>query len=331
MKLKAPIRYTKENKCGIRAGVYKISRPYVLYGCAFICSFFLCVLCGCVSVGQSAVEKHVHSVHDQLLIFTGSDWSDESEQFAKSILTGSCKEKLTKQYDVRIIDLPRHPSEDKRKMVEKNYLLFSEYAVPDVPFIVLLTAENDMYGSAVIEPEIKNEAQLIEKIEVLRTQQASVRARIIALRNQISTVHGPEKAQAIDALLHTVGNAHSSRYDSLRLQVPELDPHNRFGLKGAYILMGAAIRAKHCAQQGNYRNAGDEYKAAAETGELSAAELQQAWYLAAYSYLMSERFDTQVIIEYLQRAVAADPYSTAVPHITQALKKLKTDGQPKQH
>lgn len=331
MKLKVQIWYTKEHKRGIRVGMHKIFRPHARHGCAFICIFFLCILCGCVSVGQSAAERHVHSGNDRLLIFTGSDWSDESEQFAKSILTESCKEELAKQFDVRIIDLPRHPSEDKRKMAEKNYLLFSEYAVPDVPFIVLLTAENDMYGSAVIEPEVKNEAQFIEKIEVLRTQQASVRERIIALRNEISTMQGPKKAQAIDALLHTVGNAHSNRYDSLRLQVPVLDPHNISGLKGVYILIGADIRAKQCAHQGNYRNAGDEYKAAAETGELSPAELQQAWYLAAYSYLMSESFDTQVIIEYLQRAVAADPYSVAAPHITQALKKLKTDGQRKQH
>ena len=256
---------------------------------------------------------------DILLIFTGSDWSKEAGIFLKNILTESCKTELAKNYAVRFIDLLRNPSENERKTVQKNYLLFSEYAVPEIPFIVLQTAEQDMYASAVIGADIKNEAQLIEKIKALTAQ----RTKVVEARKHIDTTKGPEKARAIDAFLTTVGNAEAHRYDSLRMQVPALDPDNRSGLKGKYVLMSADIRAKSFAQQGNYLKAGDEYKAAAETGDLSPAELQLAWYLAAYSYLMAGDADTETVVGYLQKAIDADPQNAAVQQLNQAIRKLQ--------
>ena len=262
---------------------------------------------------------------DILLIFTGSDWSKEAGIFFKNILTESCKTELAKNYAVRFIDLLRNPSENERKTVQKNYLLFSEYAVPEIPFIVLQTAEQDMYASAVIGADIKNEAQLIEKIKALTAQ----RTKVVEARKHIDTTKGPEKARAIDAFLTTVGNAEAHRYDSLRMQVPALDPDNRSGLKGKYVLMSADIRAKSFAQQGNYLKAGDEYKAAAETGDLSPAELQLAWYLAAYSYLMTGDADTETVVGYLQKAIDADPQNAAVQQLNQAIRKLQKDAQLK--
>ena len=256
---------------------------------------------------------------DILLIFTGSDWSKEAGIFLKNILTESCKTELAKNYAVRFIDLLRNPSENERKTVQKNYLLFSEYAVPEIPFIVLQTAEQDMYASAVIGADIKNEAQLIEKIKALTAQ----RTKVVEARKHIDTTKGPEKARAIDAFLTTVGNAEAHRYDALRMQVPALDPDNRSGLKGKYVLMSADIRAKTFTVQGNYHKAGDEYKAAAETGDLSPAELQLAWYLAAYSYLMAGDADTETVVGYLQKAIDADPQNAAVKQLNQAIRKLQ--------
>ena len=276
-------------------------------------------------VSTSSAEKNGTTARqntddrDILLIFTGSDWSKEAGIFFKNILTESCKTELAKNYAVRFIDLLRNPSENERKTVQKNYLLFSEYAVPEIPFIVLQTAEQDMYASAVIGADIKNEAQLIEKIKALTAQ----RTKVVEARKHIDTTKGPEKARAIDAFLTTVGNAEAHRYDSLRMQVPALDPDNRSGLKGKYVLMSADIRAKSFAQQGNYLKAGDEYKAAAETGDLSPAELQLAWYLAAYSYLMTGDADTETVVGYLQKAIDADPQNAAVQQLNQAIRKLQ--------
>lgn len=282
----------------------------------------------CIST-PSAEKSEAAVVHasdkDILLIFTGSDWSKEAEDFSKNVLTESCRTELAKDYAVRFIDLLHNPSEAEREAVQKNYLLFSEYAVPDVPFIILQTAEQDMYASAVIGAEIKSDVLLVAKIKALTAQ----RVKVIEAKKRIGSTKGPEKAQAIDEFLNTVGNAEAHRYDSLRMQVPALDQHNRSGLKGKYVLMSADIRAKSFAQQGNYLKAGDEYKAAAETGDLSPAELQLAWYLAAYSYLMTGNTVTEIVIGYLQKAIEADPQNAAVQQLNQAIHKLQKDARLK--
>ena len=299
-----------------------------LYRYGLLCIGFCCVfmVSSCVSTssagknGSSAVRN---SGKDILLIFTGSDWSKEAEDFSKNILTESCKTELAQNYAARFIDLLHNPSESERATAQKNYLLFSEYAVPDVPFIILQTAEQDMYASAVIESDIKTDVQLMEKIKALTAQ----RVKVTEAKKRIGSTKGPEKAQAIDEFLNTIGNAEAHRYDSLRMQVPALDPHNKSGLKGKYVLMSADIRAKSFAQQGNYLKAGDEYKAAAETGDLSPAELQLAWYLTAYSYLMTGSADTETVTGYLQKAIEADPQNAAVQQLNQAIQKLQKDAQ----
>ena len=282
-----------------------------------------CVSTSSVKHDEAKVQNYGKDSRDILLIFTGSDWSKEAEDFSKNILTESCKMELAQNYAARFIDLLHNPSESEQATAQKNYLLFSEYAVPDVPFIVLQTAEQDMYASAVIESDIKTDVQLMEKIKALTAK----RVKVTEAKKRIGSTKGPEKAQAIDEFLNTVGNAEAHRYDSLRMQVPALDPHNKSGLKGKYVLMSADIRAKSFAQQGNYLKAGDEYKAAAETGDLSPAELQLAWYLTAYSYLMTGSADTETVTGYLQKAIEADPQNAAVQQLNQAIQKLQKDAQ----
>ena len=282
-----------------------------------------CVSSPSVKHNGANVQNYGKNGKDILLIFTGSDWSQEATAFSKYVLTEAFKADIAQQYTVRIIDLLRHPAENERETAQKNYLLFSEYAVPDVPFLVLQTAERDMYASAVIDAEVKTDVQLMEKITALTAQ----RVKVTEAKKRIGSTKGPEKAQAIDEFLNTVGNAEAHRYDSLRMQVPALDPHNKSGLKGKYVLMSADIRAKSFAQQGNYLKAGDEYKAAAETGDLSPAELQLAWYLTAYSYLMTGSADTETVTGYLQKAIEADPQNAAVQQLNQAIQKLQKDAQ----
>ncbi len=303
-----------------------------LYRYGLLCIGFCFVFMGssCVSTSsakhdEAKVQNYGKDSKDILLIFTGSDWSKEAEEFSKNILTELCKTELAKNYAARFIDLLRNPSESERATAQKNYLLFSEYAVPDVPFIILQTAEQDTYASAVIESDIKSSVQLIEKIKGLTAQ----RTNVVEARKRIGSTKGAEKARAIDDFLNTVGNAEAHRYDALRMQVPALDPDNRSGLKGKYVLMSADIRAKSFAQQGNYLKASDEYKAAAETGDLSPAELQLAWYLAAYSYLMTENTESETAIEYLHKAIEADPQNAAVQRLNQAIHKLQNDVQLK--
>jgi len=301
----------------------RIMRRLRRLGLFFVSLNLFIIAGGCVSAAEKPATGQSASTtgKDILLIFTGSDWSKETEFFSKTVLTEAFKAETEKSYAVRFVDLLRSPSESERETAQKNYLLFSEYAVSDVPFIVMQTAEQDMYASAAVEPDIKTPGQLIEKIHALSAR----RAAVVEARKLIDKTQGVEKARAIDAFLNTVGNANARRYDSLRMQVPALDPDNRSGLKGKYLLMSADIRAKRFAQQGNYIKAGDEYKAAAETTELTSNEVQLAWYLAAYSYLMAGTVETETVIGYLRKAVEADPQNAAVQQINQAIQKLQRE------
>jgi len=296
-----------------------------------ICAGLICfiMLNGCVSTpprkptdaatGDSSADEK----KDIVFVFTGSDWSTEASRFSKNVLTEVFKSEAAKNYTVNYVDLLRNPTEHERETAHKNYLLFSEYAVPDVPCIVMQTAEQETYTVYVIEADIKTDMQLIEKINALSVR----RKAVVEARRLIDTAQGVEKARAIDSFLNIILNADSRRYDSLRMQVPALDPNNQSGLKGKYLLMSADIRAKHFVQCGDFVSAGNEYKAAAEAGDLAPGELQFAWYLAAYSYLMAGSVDTNTIIGYLRKAVAADPQNPGVQQIHQAIKKLQKDAQ----
>ena len=112
---------------------------------------FLIILSGCVStpaqkIDTATIQSSEKENKDVLLLFTGSDWSKEAEDFSNNVLTESFKTALEQHYTVRFIDLPRNPAAANKEVAQKNYLLFSEYAVPDVPFIVLKTAEQDDYA-----------------------------------------------------------------------------------------------------------------------------------------------------------------------------------------
>ncbi len=298
-----------------------------LQGYGLICASLAVVLMITSCVSTSAAEKDNAAIgskateKDVLLIFTGSDWSSEAALFSKNVLTKNFKATIAKTYTVRYIDVLRSPAEKDRDAAQKNYLLFSEYAVPDVPFVVLQTAEQDMYASAVIEADITTDAALIDKIHALTMQ----RSAVVEARDHITVSQGIEKARAIDAFLNIVGNAESHRYDALRMQVPMLDPDNQSGLKSKYVLISADIRAKGFAQQGDYHKAGDEYRVVAETGGLDSGELQLAWYLTAYAYLMAGDEKPHTIIAYLQKALEADPNSDASQQIEQAIKKLEKE------
>ncbi|MGP1529169.1 MAG: tetratricopeptide repeat protein [Treponema sp.] len=265
---------------------------------------------------QSSAEHE--STKDTLLLFTGSDWSSEQQLFVTQTLTPAVFAELSKTYTVQHIDLPRNTEGHDEQTVKKHYLLFTDYAVPEVPFLVIQTAQHDVYVSEALENDITT-SKLFEKIQTY----APMRAKVTQARKLIETSGGAAKAQAIDAFLSIVKNGADRRYDELRTQIPLLDPENRSGLKGKYLLISADIRAKSLAQAGKFMQAADEYKNLAEHAALQGAEAQTAWYLAGYLYSMSGKLESARIIEYFKKAIQADPHNEAVPHIERSIKKLQ--------
>ena len=264
-------------------------------------------------------EETVPAQKDILLIFTGSDWSSDSPLFMQNILTSEVKHTIEKDFTVHHIDLPRNTKKDDKERLKRNYMLFSKYHVTDVPFIVMQTPDQDTYVSQPLAKDISNGKEFLTALELL----VKNREPIAAARNRIAETAGYQKAAAIDSFLNTVYYPELPQYDSLRIQVPDLDPDNRSGLKGKYVLITADIQAKHFIQKEDFTAAGDAYKAAAESGFLKPDEVQLAWYFAAYSYSMSEKIDNEQIIAYLNTAIQASPDSAAVGQLKEIIKKFE--------
>ena len=290
---------------------------------------FCAVISGCLSTGESpptgtsepsgtqgtteAVQK------DTLILFTGSDWEPDSPLFMQNIFTPEVKDTIEKNFTVHIIDVPRNAKTGEEKRIQRNYLLFSQYSVTDVPFIVMQTPDQDTYAALPLAKDITSGAELLASLTLF----AKNRETVVSARERIRGASGYEKAAAIDSFLNTVYYPESSRYDALRMQVPDLDPDDRSGLKGKYILITADMQAKRFIQKEDFTAAGDTYKAAAESGFLQPDAVQLAWYFAAYSYSMSGKIADEQIILYLNNAIKASPESGAVEQLKEFIKKLE--------
>ncbi|MGP1594890.1 MAG: tetratricopeptide repeat protein [Treponema sp.] len=291
--------------------------------------YFCAAVSGCLSTAENTPvsnspapflpDKTASVQKDILLIFTGSDWSSDSPLFMQHVLTAEVRAAIEKDFTVQYIDLPRNTEHSDAQDLQRNYLLFSRYHVTDVPFIVMQTPEQDSYAAQPLAGGLTSGTEFIAVLDSLRKN----REAVTAARNQVTRVSGFEKALAIDKLLNTVLYSDSHQYDSLRMQVPDLDPDNRSGLKGKYLLITADMHAKQFAQKENFTAAGDAYKAAAESGILNPEELQLAWYFAAYSYSMSKNSANEQIVACLHNAIQANPNSTAVEQLKEILKKLE--------
>ncbi|WBP10029.1 hypothetical protein O9165_02150, partial [Treponema pallidum] len=63
----------------------------------------------------------------------------------------------------------------------------------------------------------------------------------------------------------------------------------------------------------------------AQSPFLSASQKQEAWYLTAYTYALSEKVSTEDVVACLRKAVAAHPHAARVAQIKQTIKKLLTE------
>ncbi len=292
---------------------------------SFSVFFFIILLSGCQTNNGKQNHKDDQLIEfkgkkDHLLIFTGSDWSDDAHNFVKNVITEELFSALKSDYTVHHIDLPRNVPESKQLQLRKNYLLFSRYGVTDIPFVVLQTAKNDVYAAEAVQNSEKFPKALIAKIKAL----TAARQSVVQARNRIDNTTGVEKAQAIDSFLSKVLYAYDTKYNDLRLQVPALDPENISGLRGKYLLIRADIQAKKYAQKNDIPAACNEYIEAAQLPELSASQKQLAWFLAANTYLYSQKdVDNQVAIQYLKNSIAADPNGDGVPSMKQMIEELK--------
>lgn len=270
-----------------------------------------------LAAAKADAEK---SKKDLLIVFTGSDWNEESKTLTANVFTEDFFKKGSKDFVLCNIDIVQDETLMPAETQELNYNTATTYNVQGLPWLVLQTADGDTYSSAMLENVATTDAFF-----ELTSSFAESREKFVDLRKNIKSSKGVEKAKAIDAFLDTIDQTNRANYADLIRSVPELDADNEAGLKTKYILQIAYLDAIELYKGGDMVGAGNIFVTLASAGTLDAPQTQEAWYMAAYMHAMSGATDNAQIISWLETAIAADPENAGSEQIRMTIEQLKAE------
>ena len=257
---------------------------------------------------------------NMLIVFTGSDWNDQSKDLITDVFTDEFFKKGSKKYVLCNVDIVKDKTLMDATQLQTNYTIASQYNVQSLPLFVLLTPDGDVYGTT----SVTDETGTIDGLLNLLATFDEAKEKLVDLKKKINSSEGVEKAQNIDLFIEAVDPSQREQYADLIRQVPDLDSDGTAGLKGKYQLQAAYLDALALYQAGDLTSAGDCFIKLTEGSTLDPAQLQQAWYMGAYMYAMSGGVEEEKVIGLLEKAVAADPQNPGSAQIQATIDELKT-------
>ncbi|HKL87172.1 MAG TPA: thioredoxin family protein [Treponemataceae bacterium] len=263
---------------------------------------------------KMAAEK---SKKDLLIAFTGSDWNDPSKELITNVFTDEFFKKGSKKHVLCNIDVVQDETLMDPALIEKNYGIAMTYGVQGLPFFVLQTSTGEIFASGAIE------ATSTEEFFNFIGSFTETRNTIVALKKKISSSKGIERAKNIDAFIDVVNPSQRQDYADLIREIPTLDADGSAGLKGEYMLQVAYLDALSLYQAQNLTAAGDCFFGITDSESLSPAQNQEAWYMGAYMYAMSETVENEKVIQWLEKAIASDPENQGAPQIQATIDQIK--------
>lgn len=263
---------------------------------------------------KTTAEK---SKKDLLVVFTGSDWNDQSKELINNVFTADFFKKGSKNYVLCNIDIIQDESVMDPAIIEKNYAIAMSFGIQGLPYFVLQTNTGEIYASGAI-PDTNTE----EFLPFLESFNES-KKDIVSLKKKIASSKGVERAQNIDAFIDILNPSQRQDYADLIREVPGLDADGSAGLKGEYQLQVAYLDAMPLYQAQNLTAAGDCFFSITDTESLSSSQNQEAWYMGAYMYAMSQTVENEKVIEWLEKAIAADPDNQGAPEIRSTIDQIK--------
>ena len=155
------------------------------------------------------------------------------------------------------------------------------------------------------------------KLEEYRGSAEVVKGLVKAVRGSAGT----EKAEAIDALVKGSSSTYSDLFMNLIYEFPSLDPENTTGRLGFYELAGAYYLSYDATTKNE--DPAKPFLDVIEKGNLSGDQIQEAWYMAAYSRINGEDFNSRLVTEYLEKAYAVNPTGKNAGKILTNLQQMK--------
>jgi len=254
-----------------------------------------------------------------LVVFTGSDWNDESKRLIESVFNADFFKRGTKGFVMCNLDIIQDEASVDPKVLERNYKAVSEYGVQAMPSLVLVTQKGDIYGSANLDETIID----AETFFTLAEGFGEAGKKLLDLRAAVDKSKGVERAKGIDAFIDALVPAQRERYADLMREVIDIDADGSAGLKGKYLLQTTYLDAINFYQQGKLAEAGDSFFRIAKGEYLTNAQKQEAWYMGAYMYAMSETVDNELIISWLEEAITVDPENEGTGQIRATIEQIK--------
>ena len=253
---------------------------------------------------ETAREQAFRMQKDILLVFDGSPWDDISNQLKADILDkDNFLSAIGRNYIPCCLEIPLDDGETTfSEQQEKNLEIYQIFAIPEVPTILVLTANNQIYDTIPYTTGTTYDA-VIKSIS-----DATDKGKYIAVLND-KLVHtdGIEKVAVIDELVSNTPQDYIFQFYNLISTVPDLDPKNESGLVGKYTLIITHVASLEKLFNGDAEGAAKVYAEVAENPLFKPEEKLEAYYKAATMCYYGELND--LLKEYLTKAIEADPES----------------------
>ena len=269
---------------------------------------------------DAAIKESDKAGKPLLVVFTGSDWSDESRRLIDNVFNADFFKRGTKGFVMCNLDIIQDEASVDPAVLERNYKAVSEYGVQAMPAVVLVTRKGDIYGSANLDETIVDAETFFTLAEGFGEKGKT----LLGLRAAIDKSKGVERAKSIDLFIDALVPSQRERYADLMREVIDIDADGSAGLKGKFVLQTTYLDAINLYQQGKLTDAGDSFFRIAKGDFLTAAQKQEAWYMGAYMYAMSESVDNELVISWLEEAIAADPENEGTGQIRATIEQIKT-------
>lgn len=271
--------------------------------------------------GGKNIEKEIKKTDKEgLIIFTASDTDERSKTLFKNVFTKDFFTKAGKKFALYNVDIVKNESLMSSEQLEKNYILLSDYNVSEVPHLILMTNEGDVYHSALLPEDIKTADLFLKYLNSLEEKAALAKN----LKSEIQKKRGAEKTQAIERFFEKIYFVNSPKYKRLFEEGIESDPKNESGLIGKFILAKKYLVIDNLLANKKYEEAVNEFKDALETKMLSPEEEQNVWCNIAYISAHTDGGGNKnKVMEYLEKAIKAAPSSERVKDIKADIEFLK--------
>lgn len=297
--------------------------------CFFVCTviYFLLVMTSCKTVQEtwktdiSNIEKDIFaSRKDGIIIFTNSDSNDICKKMAKDVFTETFFSEAGKDFLLYNVDIVRDESLMPAKQLEKNYVIFADYSIFDVPHICMLNKYGDAYHSSLIPADIESSKTFVQYLKDLKKKGDQLATR----REKIDSVQGVDKIKAIEEFFNSTFFVNTAKYNKLFDDGINSDPENKTGLSSKFLMAKKQLEIDKLLTQKKYDDVIAVFEDIINSKILKPEEEQGVLSNIAYIAAMSKSYTPEKIIKILERALNAAPNSARANDIKADIAHLKS-------